>query len=338
MVMVKLKGVAKVKARGQTYYYAWRGGPRLVGEPGSDEFMASLQEARNPLAGIDQRKFGAYVVMYRASDEYKGLADSTKYRWRPWLDEVKKEFGGLSVRQFDRPLIRVAIRKWRDKWKKTPRTADFGKQVLSRVCSFAVAEGAITTNPCVGVPNLYEADRSDIIWEKGDLDALCAKASKEVAWAARLAALTGLRYGDLFKLAWSHVGEHAIEIKTGKSRRRKTATIPITAELRALLDTIPKRATTVLTNSDGRPWKGFGSSWNKAMARTWPAGRDLHFHDLRGTAATTLYGAGLTTREIAEIMAWSEDRVERLIDRYVKRDEILKDRIRRMEASRPGTR
>ena len=27
----------------------------------------------------------------------------------------------------------------------------------------------------------------------------------------------------------------------------------------------PRRSTRVLTNSDGHPWKGFGSSWNKAM-------------------------------------------------------------------------
>ena len=30
-------------------------------------------------------------------------------------------------------------------------------------------------------------------------------------------------------------------------------------------------------------------------------------------------------------MGWVEDKVERLIDRYVKRDERLRDRIRRME-------
>jgi hypothetical protein len=40
MVKVDLKGIAKVRAKGRTYYYAWRGGPRLYGEPGSPEFMA----------------------------------------------------------------------------------------------------------------------------------------------------------------------------------------------------------------------------------------------------------------------------------------------------------
>jgi uncharacterized ParB-like nuclease family protein len=29
MVRINLKGIAKVTVKGHTYYYAWRGGPRL---------------------------------------------------------------------------------------------------------------------------------------------------------------------------------------------------------------------------------------------------------------------------------------------------------------------
>ncbi len=40
------RGVYKTSTRGRTYYYAWKnGGPRLTGEPGSDEFRASYKEA-----------------------------------------------------------------------------------------------------------------------------------------------------------------------------------------------------------------------------------------------------------------------------------------------------
>src|SRR5205809_4977647 len=45
MVMVDLKGIHTVTSKGRTYYYAWRGGPRLRGEPGSPEFHASYNEA-----------------------------------------------------------------------------------------------------------------------------------------------------------------------------------------------------------------------------------------------------------------------------------------------------
>ncbi|MDD3446540.1 MAG: tyrosine-type recombinase/integrase, partial [Zavarzinia sp.] len=158
----------------------------------------------------------------------------------------------------------------------------------------------------------------------------------EVFMAARLASLTGLRQSDLLRLSWSHVKDYSIEIRTGKSGGKKTTLIPLYGELRDFLATIPKRSTRVLVNSAGQPWKsGFGSSWNKTMK----AGKfgGLHFHDLRGTAATRFYLGDLKIREIAEIMTWSEDEVERLIDRYVKRDELLKDRIRRMSGNAGGT-
>ena len=45
MGKVDLKGIATVRAKGRTYHYAWRGGPRLRGEPGTPDFMASYNEA-----------------------------------------------------------------------------------------------------------------------------------------------------------------------------------------------------------------------------------------------------------------------------------------------------
>ena len=229
-------------------------------------------------------------------------------------------------------MIRKDIKHWRDKWSAHPRMADVAKQVLWRVCSFAMAEGALSANPCEGIPNLYQTDRSGIIWTANDLNALCNVASPEIQWAARLAALTGLRQGDLLRLTWSQVGDLAIDLKTRKSRGRRSALVRITQGIRDLLSTIPKRALTVLTTTNGEPWAtGFGASWQAAVKRAGLSDKGLHFHDLRGTAATNYYRAGLTSREIADIMGWSQEQVESMIDRYVKRDELLIDRIRRLE-------
>jgi integrase len=337
MVMVHLKGVFKVRAKGRTYYYAWRGGPRLKGSPGSPEFIASFQEATAPLAGRDKAKFATWVTLYKGSPEFGELADSTKRLWGPWLDKIRDHFGALSIRQFDRPQLRADIRRWRDQWRAKPRTADYAKQVLSRVLSYAVAEGALEGNLCQGIPNLYAGDRSDLIWEEADLEKLCQHASPEVGYAVRLAVLTGLRRDDLFRLSWPHVGEHAIEIKTAKGRGRRIAIVPLTQAAKALLAQIPRRSTAVLTNSSGKPWRGFSSSWSTAVEKAGLADRGLHFHDLRGTAATNFYRANFSTREIAETMGWEETRVERLIDRYIRREDILKDRIRRMEEAEQRT-
>lgn len=326
MVKVDLKGIAKAKAKGHTYYYAWRGGPRLHGEPGSAEFMASYHEAHENRRVKDDGRFRALVTLYKASGDYQALADSTRKNWGPWLDRIAEHFGSLRVAQFDRPeKIRKIIRQWRSKWADKPRTADYGLQVLSRVLAYAVDPlGKIAANPCEGIKQLYSGDRSEVIWTDTDIKQIKNTCTAEIAVAVDLAAHTGLRLGDLLRLSWSHVGDDAITMATGKSRGRREAIVPLYDDLRAVLAAIPKRSTTILTNSRRRPWKvnGFGTAFNRAKHRARIAG--LRFHDLRGTAATRFYIAGLSERVIAEIMAWDEEHVAKIIRRYVGRSAATK--------------
>jgi len=139
------------------------------------------------------------------------------------------------------------------------------------------------------------------------------------------------------RLSWSHVGEDAITISTGKSTHRRTAIIPLYDDLRAVLSSVPKRATTVLSNVQRRPWtaNGFGTAFNRAKIAAGMTERDLHFHDLRGTAVTKFYIAGVPERVIAEIMAWEEDHVAKIIRRYVDRAAATKALIHQI--NRKGT-
>ena len=70
-------------------------------------------------------------------------------------------------------------------------------------------------------------------------------------------------------------------------------------------------------------------------------GIERHLHDARGTFATRLRRAGLTAPEIADVLGWEEERVERLLAAYVDRDEIvlaLANRIERNERGSKGGR
>jgi integrase len=117
----------------------------------------------------------------------------------------------------------------------------------------------------------------------------------------------------------SHVGTEEIVITTGK-----------------ILAHIPRRSPTILTNSKHRPWTrdGFGSSFNKAKIAANMVDADLHFHDLRGTAATRFYIAGLPERAIAGIMGWEEEHVAKIIRRYVDRGAATKAIIRQLNERR----
>ena len=163
IVRQPLKGIFKTTAKGRTYYYAWRGGPRLQGEPGSPEFHVSYVEAHAERRLPDAGRFRSLVVLYKASDDYARLAPVTKKNWGPWLDQIADHFGSLSIAQFDRPeKIRPIIRQWRNLRAQTPRSADMGMQVLTRILAYAVDPlGKLAGNPCLGMKSLYRNDRSD---------------------------------------------------------------------------------------------------------------------------------------------------------------------------------
>jgi integrase len=345
--MVDLKRVYKVTAKGRAYYYAWRGGPRLTGEPGSPEFIASLKEAHDARLEPDTQRIKGLIAKFQASDAWNGrgpkpISDKTKASWKTWLTRIEEEFGALSVKQFDRPALRPIIGKWRDKYAATPRAADMGLQVLSRLLSFAQAEGLLLNNIVKGgnIERYYRNDRGALIWTAADLAKLEAAAPREIYQAAKLASLTGLRQADVLKLSWSHIQANRIELVASKSRRNgsrgRMVTVPIYPELRTYLATLPKRATTVLVNTRGLPWRtGFGSSWGDACEA---AGiEELHFHDLRGTAITRFWAAGMSERVIAHIVGWTEDDVKALLDMYVRKDELIEDQIRMLSENDSGT-
>jgi integrase len=192
--------------------------------------------------------------------------------------------------------------------------------------------------PCVGIKLMYKSDRSEIIWTDGDIVTIKKTSSAEIGWAVDLAAHTGLRLGDLLRLPWSCVGSDAIVIATGKSGHRREAIVPLYDALKAVLASIPRRSPIILTNTRSRPWSrdGFSSVFSKAKIAAGMHDVDLHFHDLRGTAATRFYVAGLSERVVAEIMGWSEDHVGKIIRKYVDRAAATRAVIRQLNARGDG--
>jgi integrase len=190
----------------------------------------------------------------------------------------------------------------------------------------------IAGNPCEGIKQLYKSNRSEIIWTESDVARIKQTCSAEIAYAIDLASHTGLRLGDLLRLSWSHIGDDAIIITTAKSGHKREAIIPLYDALKSVLASIPRRSPIVLTNSKLRPWTrdGFSTVFNKAKIKAGMADANLHFHDLRGTAATRFYVTGLSERVIAEILGWSEESVAKIIRRYVDRAAATKAIIRQL--------
>src|SRR5260370_14542381 len=127
--------------------------------------MASYNEAVEDRRAPDTARFRGVVAAYKASVEYRELADNTKRKWAPALDRIADYFGDLRIAQFDRPeKISPAIRRWRNQWADKLRTADLHLQVLSRVLSYAVHPlDDIDGHPCDDVKPLCSSDPFEII-------------------------------------------------------------------------------------------------------------------------------------------------------------------------------
>ncbi len=324
MVTVRLRGVNRVSVKLATgarvvYWYAWKGGPRLQGAPGSPEFVSSYNRAHAARKAPKGRSLASLVDQYRASPEFARLADSTRAEWNRWLDRIKlAKIATLPIEALNDGAVKADLMAWRDTYADRPRAADYGAQVLSRTLSWAKGRGLVTLNAMEGAETLHRANRADQIWTEDDIARFCAIASPEVGRALRLACATGLRRGDLIALDWRHVGATAIVLDTAKTGG--LATIPLSAGAGSILAELTARPVgAVLLNTRGRPWTADGLETQVIKAKA-KAGIDKHLHDARGTFVTRLRHAGLTSDEIASVVGWEKARVERILTRYVDRE------------------
>lgn len=321
---VMLKGIHEVKAKlagGKTasYYYAWRGGPRIDAEPGSPEFMRLYNEAIQRRKAPPQGLLFTLIAEFKASAEFTTLGGKTRTDYLRYIKIIENEFGDLPIAALEQPGVRGEFKAWRDKMAATPRKADYAWVTLARILSVAKDRGRISINPCERGGRLYEADRTDKVWDEAAIGKLLAVAPPQIEFALILALWTGQRQGDLLMLPWSAYDGKAIRLRQSKTRRR--VVIPAGNVLKAHLDAAKRVGTLILTNSKGRPWtsNGFRTSWGKAVAKA--NIEDLTFHDLRGSAVVRLALAGASVPEIATFTGHSLKDVESILDaHYLGRD------------------
>ena len=61
-----------------TYWYAWKGGPRLEGEPGAPRFIASYNRAVASMASPPSGLLLNVLVKFQQTDEFRRLAARTQ--------------------------------------------------------------------------------------------------------------------------------------------------------------------------------------------------------------------------------------------------------------------
>lgn len=152
----------------------------------------------------------------------------------------------------------------------------------------------IAENPTKGVEFLEQKDHER--WPEWLIEEALADSSVRLPIA--LLYFTGQRIGDVAVMRWTDIKDGAIELVTQKTKTELV--VPIHSELDALLTETPKRAMTILANSEGQPWTTSGL---RQMIQAWAKGKGCKVvpHGLRKNAVNALLEAGCSAAEVGGI-------------------------------------
>jgi hypothetical protein len=82
----------------KTYYWAWKGGPPLQGEPGTPEFQASYNAA---VAAKVTPPTGVLLKLlqdYQASDQFRSRRDRTRHDYVQQIRRIERDLGDFPLR------------------------------------------------------------------------------------------------------------------------------------------------------------------------------------------------------------------------------------------------
>ena len=319
----------KTRAGVRFHFYAWRGGPKFwVGNtrhPTEREFFAALAEALKTPKPADYMTYQMVDDFLSSPEMPKG--ERTRADYRLWALRFAEGFKEDPAALFEEPESRAEVNDWRKQWAHSPRLYDYAGTVVTRILNWAWKDaGKIRMHHCTGFRKTYEVDRSEIVWTPAQREAVLAKAPEWVCRILTAACETGMRPGDLIRLSRAHieVTPNGRRIRVRTNKRNRTATIPVTPALAAVLDATPSDRLLILTNKSGGPLTTHRASeglqeWRDKAGLTPEAlGYDLRLNDARGTAATRLLNAGLTLAEIASHMGWSVRHAAAVIEHYAR--------------------
>lgn len=126
---VPLKGIATATAtladgESVTYCYAWRGGPRLRGKPGSPEFLKSYNDAVKLRKTAPDGTLFSLIAEFKASAEFISTRPATRRDYLRYQSLIEREFGDVPLEALSDPEVRGVFKEWRDRLSVKPRTAD----------------------------------------------------------------------------------------------------------------------------------------------------------------------------------------------------------------------
>jgi integrase len=295
-----------VSRHGQDRWYVWRRpGPkiRIKGSYGSPEFIAAYKAAlwgdKPPEKPKDAPgSLAALIDAYMASPAWERLSPATQRQRANIFARVKKKAGQAAFVDFDRATV-IATRD-----KLGPGAAKHFVQTMRGMFGWAVETGQAGVDPTAGVKVARPATDGFHAWTEEEISAFEARwpiGTRERLWLAVLL-FTGLRRGDAVRIGPGNVKNGVLTLSTGKTG--VVVTLPVAAELQAVLDASPLGVRTFIATVHRTPMtkEFFGNLFREACDK---AGlKHCSAHGLRKAAATRLAEAGATVPQLNAVFGW----------------------------------
>lgn len=273
-----------------------KGKPKIVRKRLADGTIKEYSYTRQIATPREKDSLALMIQGYQNSSAWRRLAPATQDKYVRYLDYLTpvwtrpaSELTRTVVMRLRRPLDESA----------RPAAANAFVRVVSALFQWGLDnEYGLETNPCARIRPLPGGHFP--AWTSDGAGHAVEVLPEHLRRLVVLALYTGQRRVDLCRMAWSNYDGTRLRLtqqKTGVS-----LVIPVHPVLKADLDTWERKATTILVNARGRPWKPGTASHGMKLAIDrlgLPPGWNIH--GLRKLAAANLAEAGCSALEIAAI-------------------------------------
>ena len=232
--------------------------------------------------------------------------------------------GNKPFAQITTPVIIAGVERRKD----TPAQARHFLDTLRGLFRWAVKAKIAKIDPTAGIENPQKKKSAGFaIWSEDEVAAYEQRwpiGTKERVWLDVLL-YTGLRRGDAVVIGRQHVRDGIVTLRTEKSQREVTVTLPILPVLQRTLDAGPIGELAFICGAKGKPLtkESFGNLFKKACRQAGLPNRSAH--GLRKIAATRAAENGATVAQLEAIFGWKGGRMASLYTEAANRKRLALD-------------
>lgn len=268
---------------------------KLTGPKKSGGMVELINRAYKLHTSLRSKRTGEHL-----SEQTKASYDSARKR----LIEVFEEFEPSQIKPKHVARLRL-------KDSETPGAANRNQIFLRIVFKYALQEGLVDSNPCLGQERLIAGRRTRYLTNE-EFDKILSAAGPRLRVIMKLCYLTGQRIGNILKIKFEHLGEEGISF--GRHKTSQALIVKWSAGLREAV----QEAESLLTDGKislirkgpllrgeraGKRHKA--PSYHTVLEQWWKACEkaevlDVTPHDLRAKSATDAEKQGINPQELLD--------------------------------------